>query len=41
MGIGRESNKPGQLRLPLAPNINDKGTAFAGSIFSLAVLSGY
>jgi len=41
MGIGRQSDKPGHLRLPLAPNINDKGTAFAGSIFSLAVLSGY
>jgi len=41
MGIGRESDRPGHLRLPLAPNINDKGTAFAGSIFSLAVLSGY
>lgn len=41
MEIGRESNKPGHLRLPLAPNINDKGTAFAGSVFSLAVLSGY
>jgi len=41
MEIGRESIKPGHLRLPLAPNINDKGTAFAGSVFSLAVLSGY
>ena len=41
MGIGRQSDKPGHLLLPLAPNINDKGTAFAGSIFSLAVLSGY
>jgi thioesterase domain-containing protein len=41
MRIGRESDKPGNLRLPLAPSINDKGTAFAGSIFSLAVLSGY
>lgn len=41
MGIGRQSDKPGHLRLPLAPNINDKRTAFAGSIFSLAVLSGY
>jgi len=41
MGIGRQSDRPGHLLLPLAPNINDKGTAFAGSIFSLAVLSGY
>ncbi|HAV41696.1 MAG TPA: hypothetical protein DCW97_04715 [Acidobacteria bacterium] len=39
MGIGRQSDKPGHLRLPLAPNINDKETAFAGSIFSLAVLT--
>jgi len=41
MGIGRQSDKPGHLLLPLTPNINDKGTAFAGSIFSLAVLAGY
>ncbi|MEA5114332.1 MAG: thioesterase domain-containing protein [Geobacteraceae bacterium] len=29
------------LRAPLEPNVNDKGTAFGGSIFSLLVLSGW
>ena len=29
------------LTAPIAPNINDKGTAFAGSINTLAVLSGW
>ena len=33
----------GQLRLgaPLEPNLNDKGTGFAGSIASIATLSGW
>lgn len=39
--ISRLSAKPGHLALPLVLNINDKATAFAGSIFSLAALSGY
>ena len=30
-----------ELAAPLAPNINDKGTAFAGSISSLLVLAGW
>jgi thioesterase domain-containing protein len=30
-----------ELRLPLAPNINDKGTAFAGSITSLGCIAGW
>lgn len=29
------------LRVPLAPNINDKGTAFAGSITALGCISGW
>jgi thioesterase domain-containing protein len=30
-----------RLRAPLSANINDKGTGFAGSIFSVAVLSAW
>ena len=30
-----------ELTAPLRPNINDKGTAFAGSISSLLVLAGW
>ena len=30
-----------ELAAPLAPNINDKGTAFAGSISSMLVLAGW
>lgn len=30
-----------RLRVPLAPNINDKGTAFAGSITSLGAITGW
>ncbi len=29
------------LRAPLAPNRNDKGTAFGGSLYSTAVLAGW
>jgi thioesterase domain-containing protein len=29
------------LRAPLAPNANHKGTAFGGSLYSLAVLTGW
>jgi thioesterase domain-containing protein len=29
------------LRAPFAPNINDNGTAFGGSLFSVAVLAGW
>lgn len=29
------------LQAPLAPNVNDKGTAFGGSLYSLAVLAGW
>lgn len=30
-----------ELRAPLSPNCNDKGTAFGGSLYSLAVLTGW
>jgi thioesterase domain-containing protein len=30
-----------RLTAPLTPNINDKGTAFGGSLYSLAVLCGW
>ncbi|MDD2335812.1 MAG: thioesterase domain-containing protein [Geobacteraceae bacterium] len=30
-----------QLGAPLEPNVNDKGTAFGGSLFSLMVLAGW
>jgi thioesterase domain-containing protein len=41
LGISRASGEPGRLTLALEKNTNDKATAFAGSIFSLAALSGY
>jgi thioesterase domain-containing protein len=43
MGVAVESaNDSGVvLRAPFAPNANDKGTAFGGSLFSLAVLTGW
>jgi thioesterase domain-containing protein len=30
-----------QLTAPLAPNVNNKGTAFGGSLYNLAVLCGW
>ncbi|MDD2929498.1 MAG: thioesterase domain-containing protein [Sideroxydans sp.] len=30
-----------RLAAPLAPNVNDKGTAFGGSLYNLAVLCGW
>ena len=30
-----------RLTAPLSPNVNDKGTAFGGSLYSLAVLCGW
>jgi thioesterase domain-containing protein len=43
MGIIVESadEKAVVLRAPLAPNANHKGTAFGGSLYSLAVLTGW
>jgi thioesterase domain-containing protein len=43
MQIDKIDYSGGQLRLsaPLEPNLNDKGTGFAGSIASIATLSGW
>jgi thioesterase domain-containing protein len=43
MGIRVVAYDGKQLRLsaPLSPNVNDKGTAFGGSLYSLAVLCGW
>ena len=43
IGIVVESADDGAvvLRAPLAPNANYKGTAFGGSLFSIAVLTGW
>ena len=43
MGITVAAYDGRQLRLaaPLAPNVNDKATAFGGSLYSLAVLCGW
>lgn len=30
-----------ELRAPLAPNVNDKGTAFGGALVSLMILAGW
>ena len=43
MGITADSYDGNQLRLsaPASPNLNDKQTAFAGSSYSIAALSGW
>jgi thioesterase domain-containing protein len=43
IGIVVESAHAGGvvLRAPFAPNVNDKGTAFGGSLFCVAVLAGW
>lgn len=41
LGISRLSDIPGNLHLVFDKNTNDKVSVFAGSIFSLAALSGY
>jgi thioesterase domain-containing protein len=43
MGVIVESANDSSLvlRAPLAPNANHKGTAFGGSLYSLAVLTGW
>jgi len=43
MGIRVAAYDGKHLRLtaPLSPNVNDKGTAFGGSLYSLAVLCGW
>lgn len=39
--LGGESDGRQRLRAPLAPNVNDKGTAFGGSLVSLMTLAGW
>ena len=39
--LAGESAGRQRLRAPLAPNINDKGTAFGGSLVSLMTLAGW
>ncbi len=41
VSVSGYSNGCLELAAPLRPNINDKGTAFAGSISSLLVLAGW
>lgn len=41
LGISRLSDVPGNLHLVFDKNTNDKESVFAGSIFSVAALSGY
>lgn len=43
MGVVVEAADPRRvvLRAPLAPNVNHAGTAFGGSLFSVAVLAGW
>jgi thioesterase domain-containing protein len=41
ISVSSYSNEGLELAAPLQPNINDKGTAFAGSISSLLVLAGW
>jgi len=39
--LAGESDGRQRLRAPLAPNVNDKGTAFGGSLVSLMTLAGW
>lgn len=41
LGVTRLDETGIELRTPLAPNRNDKGTAFGGSILSLMTLAGW
>jgi len=41
LGITVEATDPVVIAAPLEPNLNDKGTAFAGSLFSVAALAGW
>ena len=41
LGLTVESDAPVTIAAPLEANINDKGTAFAGSLFSVAALAGW
>jgi thioesterase domain-containing protein len=41
LGLSHYDGQSLTLSVPLAPNINDKGTAFAGSITALANITGW
>jgi thioesterase domain-containing protein len=41
LGLAVEATEPVTIAAPLEPNLNDKGTAFAGSLFSVAALAGW
>lgn len=41
LGVERHDGRTLVLRVPLAPNVNDKGTAFAGSITALGSIAGW
>lgn len=41
LGLTLVSADPVTIAAPLTPNVNDKGTAFAGSLFSVAALAGW
>jgi thioesterase domain-containing protein len=41
LGLSVEAADPVIIAAPLEPNLNDKGTAFAGSLFSVAALAGW
>jgi len=41
LGLAVVSADPVTIAAPLAANVNDKGTAFAGSLFSVAALAGW
>jgi thioesterase domain-containing protein len=41
LGLSVEATEPVAITAPLELNVNDKGTAFAGSLFSVAALAGW
>lgn len=41
LGLVVEADDPVTIGAPLEANLNDKGTAFAGSLFSVAALAGW
>jgi len=41
LGVRVEAVDPLTISAPLAANLNDKGTGFAGSLFSVAALAGW
>jgi len=41
LGLEVEAAEPVIIAAPLEPNVNDKGTGFAGSLFSVAALAGW